>query len=396
MITRESIRLWKNSNALIQAIPHQYDDQFAVSGAKTGTTLKIRLPNDYIVRTGATAVVNDTTEQSSTLTVATQKGVDVSFSSLERKLLIDDFSTRFLTPMINNLAGDFATTVMSGIEGGASNFVSLTSAGSIISPTSTEWLLGGAKLDNNAAPRGADRIAVMDPLTQARTVSSLAGLFNPQQRIGEQYETGEMLSALGFSWMMDQTTIKHTTSTYSGTKTVNGASQTGLTITVNAITGGLNKGDIITLAGVNAVNPITKLSTGELRQFVVTANVSSGGTSIPIYPALIPAGAGPVPVQYQTVDASPADAAVITVVSASAEVYRKNFVMHKDALVIATADVELPQNVQEVAREMFDGVAMRFLSWYNGSSDIFLSRLDIVLGYLWIRPQWVCVVADKL
>jgi hypothetical protein len=395
-ITREAIRLWKNTNSFIKVIDHQYDDQFAKTGAKIGTALRIRLPNDYVVRDGAPASANTTTETNTTLTVASQKGIDVSFSSLERTMQMDDFSNRCLKPMLNNLTGEVALQVMSGVEAGASNFISLTSTGAIISPTATEWLLAGAKLDENAAPRGDGRVAIIDPLTQARTVASLSGLFNPATRISEQFASGEMMNALGFDWMMDQTTIKHTTATYSGSKTVNGASQTGLTVTVNAVTGGFKKGDIITFAGVNAVNPITKESTGSLRQFVVTATMGSGGTSVAIYPAIVPPTAGPVKVQYQTVDASPADTATITVVSASAEIYRKNFVMQKDAVTIATADLELPGGVHEAAREQFDGVSMRFLSQYSASTDLFLSRLDVVFGYLWIRPEWVCIVADKL
>ena len=395
-ITREAIRLWKNSNSFLKVIPHQYDDQFAKSGAKIGTTLRVRLPNDYVVVTGATATAQDTVEQSTTLTVATQKHIAVEFSSLDRTMSLDDFSDRVLAPMLNNLAGDVALTVMSGIESGASNFVSLLSSGAIISPTAETWLLGGAKLDENSVPRGSGRYAVMDPLTQARTVSTLSGLFNSQGAVGKQYETGEMMHALGFDWLMDQTVLKHSTDDYGGTMTVNGASQTGLAITVNTgMTGGIAKGDIITFAGVYAVNRITKESTGALRQFVVTAAVAANATSIPIYPALIPLSSGDK-VAFQTVVASPANGAAYAVVSATAEIYRKNFVFHKDAVTMVTADLVLPGGVHEVAREQFDGVSMRFLSQYDSGTDKFMSRLDVLFGHLWIRPEWVCIVADKI
>lgn len=122
-ITREAIRLWKNTNSFLKMIDHQYDGSFAKEGAKIGTALRIRLPNDYVVRTGSAASPQDTAESSSTLTVATQKGVDIDFSSVDRTMSLDDYSSRVMEPMVNNLAGDVAATVMSGANGGISNFV---------------------------------------------------------------------------------------------------------------------------------------------------------------------------------------------------------------------------------------------------------------------------------
>jgi hypothetical protein len=205
-----------------------------------------------------------------------------------------------------------------------------------------------------------------------------------------------MTSALGFNWMMDQTVLIHTTSTWSGTKTVNGADQTGTDITINALTGGANVGDIITFAGVNAVNRITKEDTGELAQFVVTAAATTGATSLSIYPAIIPPGAGGAKVQYQTVTASPANSAAIVFAAGSAEAFRGNFAFHKDAVTIATADLELPGGVWEAARENFDGVAMRSVTAYQIGTDRTITRLDVLFGYLWIRPEWAVWVADAV
>lgn len=399
MITREAVRLWKNSNAFLQNIDMQYDDSFAKSGAKIGTALRVRLPNDYTVRTGAAASVQDTAETSTTLVLATQKGVDVSFSSADRTMSLDDYSERVLAPAINNLAGAIAADVMSGTEGGVCNYVANTDgSGNIISPVAATYLQAGASLDTNSAPLG-DRKVVNDPFTQARVVSSLAGLFNPVQDIARQYKTGMMQQALGFDWLMDQTVIKHTAGTFSAGGTVSTANQTGTTLLVNAITGTLVAGDIITIGtgstGVHQVNRITKTSTGNLRQFVITANAASGATSLSIYPAITPAVGGQA-VQYQTVDQSPALSAPITLVSPAGVTYRKNIVYAPQAVTMATADLELPRGVHEAAREAFDGVSMRMVTAYNVSTDQFITRLDILYGYLFVRPEWACVVADAI
>ncbi|OYV49152.1 MAG: hypothetical protein B7X10_02190, partial [Burkholderiales bacterium 21-58-4] len=258
-ITREAIRLWKNSNAFVQNIDKQFDSSYEKVGAKIGSQLRIRLPNDYTVRTGQSTVLNNTSEVSTTLTVGTQKGVDLQFTSEDLALSIDDFSKRILAPAINNLAGAVAADVMSGAEA-ICNYVSKTTSGAVVTPTANEWLSAGATLDLMSAPQG-DRKALLTPRTQARTVQSLNGLFNPTGTISKQFVSGQMMGpALGIGeWMSDQTAIMHTTATFTAQPTVNGANQTGSTLVVTATTGAAyNVGDVITIAGVHSVNRITK------------------------------------------------------------------------------------------------------------------------------------------
>jgi hypothetical protein len=159
------------------------------------------------------------------------------------------------------------------------------------------------------------------------------------------------------------------------------------------LSGPLNQGDIITIAGVNAVNRITKVSIGQLQQFVVTATAAAGATTISIYPAIVPPQSGSA-VQYQTVDASPANGAAIIPLTLASSVYRKNLAFIPDAVTMATADLELPKNMQETARERMDGVSMRMVTGFDIKSDQFITRLDVLYGYLWVRPEWAVVVAD--
>ena len=398
MITREAVRLWKNSNAFIQNVDMQYDDSFAVSGAKIGSSLRIRLPNDFTVTTGPALSVQDTSEQSTTLVLATQKHVDVAFSTQDRTLSLDDYSRRILAPMVNNLTGAVAVDIMSGSEGGICNWVANQDANNnILSPIMSTYLNGGASLDLNSAPI-ANRKVVNSPRTQARVVSSLAGLLNPGSEISRQYVTGKMYDALGFIWMSDQTAILHTSGALAqGSATVNGANQTGLNLTVGALAAGLAQGDIFTIGGVYAVNRITKVTTGELRQFVATANVAANATTIPLYPAIVPAQGGQA-VQYQTVTVSPANGAAVNPVGgiAASTQYRKNFCYAPEAVTLATADLEMPKNVHEAAREEFDGVSMRMVTDYFIGTDQLITRLDVLYGYLWIRPEWAVVVADQV
>lgn len=396
MITREALRIFKNTNLFLRNIDTQYDSSFARSGAKIGDTLRIRLPNDYIVRNGKVASPQNTNERQVPLSVATQKGVDVAFSSAERSLSLDDYSNRVLLPAMNSLAGQIAVDVMSSVES-ASNLSfkgrnTANSTGTIVTPDSAAWLDAGALLDMTSTPRVNSkgmRKAILDPRTQARTVDSMSGLFNNAQKISDQFKTGEMgINTLGLDWGMDQTVIQHTNGTYTA-GAVAGAGQTGSSLTVAAITGTFNKGDIIVIAGVFGVNPVTKQSTGELRQFAVTANVSAGATTIPIYPAITPGN-----VAYGTVTASPGAGALITLVGGAGVTFRKNFILDPTAITMATADLELPRGVHEAFRETYDGVSMRMVTAYDVVNDDFITRLDVLYGYTAVRPEWVCAVAD--
>lgn len=396
MITRAAVRIWKNTNFFIQNLNTQYDDQYARTGAKIGTSLKIRLPNEYTVRHGPAAQVQDTQEQQITMVLATQDGVDVSFSSVERTMQLQDYVERILAPKIAFLTADVAYTIMSGLEGGISNIVSnVDGASNIIHPTQQTVLKARAVLSNKSAPPGQRKL-VADPDSMATMVSTLSGLFNPAPAITKQYMEGMMYDALGFRWFEDQTIIKHTTGTFSAGGTVNGAGQTGTsTLVVNAITGTFKAGDFITIAGVNAINRLTRQTLGTLQQFVVTADVATLATSIPIYPALV-APVGGQGVQYQTVDASPANGAAVALVTKASEVFRKNIAYMPDAITMATADLELPEGVWERSRSTFDNVSMRSILAYNPGTDQAIDRLDVLFGFLAVRPEWGVVVADSV
>jgi hypothetical protein len=397
MITREAVMLFKNTNLFIQNLDTQYDADFAVDGAKIGQSIRIRLPNDYVTRSGPALSVQDTQEQSTTLTLNNQTGVDVGFSTAERTMSIDDYAERVLMPMMNNLVGDIATKVMQASEGGVCNFISNTDgAGNIIAPTQSQVLRVKAVMMNNSAPWNNIKLAV-DPETDAKVVSALTGLLNPVTEISEQYRSGEMKNGLGIrKWFADQTVIKHTTGTFSA----GGAYQSttaGTTINVTAITGTFRAGDIITIDGVNAVNWVNKNDLGTLRQFVVTANVITGATSIPIFPAIIAPNVPGVPVQYQSVASAPVLNAQVRLVTKAGEVYRKSIGFCREAITMGTADLVMPKKaVEEAARANYDGISIRMITDYITGTDQMVTRLDVLWGVLYVRPQWAVILADNI
>jgi hypothetical protein len=409
MITKYSIKLFINSNFFMQSINRQYDERFGQEGAKIGAQLRIRLPNDYTVTDGPGISLQDTIEQQDLLTVSYQRHVDVAFTTAERTLDIDDYAERILMPRVNVLAGNVAQTIMYGSEGGVCNIAAnVDSSNNILAVNSTPYLNAGALLDDNSAPylgTKGERKVVNDPHTDARATAALQGLFNPATSISQQFMSGTMKNALGFSWMRDQTVIKHTSGTQAS-GTLNGANQSGVTLTVTGLTGTLAQGDIITIAGVNAVNRVTKATTGQLRQFVVTAAAAVNATTISIYPALIPPLSttpymqlGYTPQQYQTVSAYPASNAAWNQFTNASATYRKSIAYAPDAVTMVVAPLWMPpggKGVVEAARHEMDDVSMRSLVCYEPGTDQPVDRLDVLFGYLYIRPEWASVVADVI
>lgn len=407
MITREALRLFTNSNALLKNVDRQYDSDFAKRGAKIGSNLRIRLPNDFTVRRGQAASVQGTNEQQTSLVVANQVGVDLQFSSAERALSLQDFSERIIKPAVNSIAGTMAADLMGAVDGlvpsstiftdsqvPVSNFVAKQdNNGNVLQADLPTFLKANAILNQRSAP--GNRKIILDPLTEGRMVGQLAGLLNPVSDISEQFLTGQMKRGAGFDWMMDQTVIQHTTGAYSTASTIAGAAQAGSTLAVSALSGPMNAGDVFTIAGVYAVNRVTKQVLPDLMQFVVTANAAVGATSLSIYPALVPPVSGSA-VQYQTVSASPANGAQINVLTNSGAQYRCNLAFVPEAITLVSADLELPGGVHEAYRETYDNVSMRLVSQYNIGTDEFITRLDVLYGFKILRPEWCVRVADAV
>lgn len=387
MITREALMVLENNLTFTKYVNRQYDDSFAISGAKIGDTLNIRKPPRYVGRSGTALGVEDFTETSVPLQLATQFGVDINFTSKELTLNIDDFSDRVLKPAIAAVANKIDFDGMALYQ----DIYQSVGTPATVPSTFKVFTDAGAKLDYAAAPRDGDRSVVIDPGCQSSIVDALKGLFQSSTEISNQYKTGNMGQTAGFKWSMDQNVNTQTYGVYSGTPLVNGATQTGATIITDGWGSGvsqLKKGDVFTLAGVHSVNPQNRTSTGQLQNFVVTATISdtTGAMTIAISPSIITSGA------TQTVDVSPADNAVITVLGATGAVSPQHLAFHKDAFVLGCADLLVPRGVDMAARVSSPklGLSMRMVRAYDINNDKFPCRLDVLYGWKTVRPELAC------
>lgn len=374
-ITNEALRVLHQKINFIGSINRDYDDSFAQDGAKIGSTLRIRLPNQYTVRRGRTHTAQDTAEQSTTLAVQEQAGVDMQFTSAELTMDLDDFSTRIIEPAVSVLASTMESDALSMYK---DVYQQVNGHGS--AQTFRNILLGGKLLSDSLTPEDDARMIRLNTQDNVDLVDGLKGLFQSSSEISRQYTKGVMGTTAGFEFAQNTLLPRHLRGAGAG-YLINGAGQTGSTITVDTGTGAVKDGDVFTIAGVNSVHPETKADTGILQQFVVTADATSGTTSLSISPSIVTSGA------RQTVSAAPADNAAITFAGTASTAHGVSLAYHKDAFTFATADLVLPKGVDMASRKVFDGISMRLVRAYDINSDNFPVRLDVLYGWKAIRPQ---------
>ena len=388
MITRKALEILENNLVLTRNVNRQYDDSFAVEGAKIGSTLRIRLPDRALVTDGAALVVQDDNEQYTTLAVSTQKHIGINFTSAELTMQLDDFADRVLKPRVSQLAASIDADVANAYK---SIFSSVGTPGTTPG-TSLVLLQAQQKLNEYAAPM-SPRYATVNPAANASLVEGMKGFFNPTGTISRQFKSGMMgEGVLGYDEVnMSQSILNHTTGTRSASATLTVATtitaQGTSAIAVNGDTGSATMvaGDVFTISGVYSVNPQTRQSTGSLQQFVVTATAtaSSGNwASISVSPPIYTSAHA-----LASVDAFPASGAAVTVLGAASTGYAQNLVYCKDAITMATADLLLPQGVDMASRQNHNGISMRIVRQYDINNDRMPCRIDVLYGYSTIRPQ---------
>lgn len=374
-----------NNLAFVKNVNRQYDDEYQTTGQKDGASIKIRLPNRYTVSTGKTLNVQDTVEESVTLTRATQKHVDMNFSTAELTTDLQDFSKRILAPACAKLASQLDYDAL----GMTFDVYNLVGTAGTTPATAQVWLDAMAKLDNFATPRDQNRTAVMNPKAMARTVDGLKGLFQDEDAVADQYRNGVMKRALGLKWAMDQNVRSLALGTQFTSPIIANTAVTGATTLDLSGTGTWQAkvGDVFTVSSVNAVNPETGQDTGELAQFVVTTAINGTTTiTVAVSPAIITTGA------KATVTRVPTANDVVTFMAPASSTSPHNLVFHENAFAFATIDLEMPKGVHFAAREVKDGISLRVVRQYDINNDNIPCRLDVLYGFKTIRPELACRV----
>jgi hypothetical protein len=402
-ITNEALMVLENELTFTSEVDRNYDDQFAVVGAKIGNTVNVRRPGRFIGTTGPALNVEDFNETSVPVTLSTQFHVDTQFTTQDLALSLDMFSDRVLKPAVAAIANKIDRDGLTTAKNSTANIVG--TAG--VTPTGLiTYLSGQAYLDSEGAPRDGRRSCIVEPFTSATIVDNLKGLFNPTTQISAQYTKGLMgRDSGGMNWKLDQNVVSQTFGSYAtavlscnvttatGFLTSGWASSSNITIAATSTAAAyLNQGDTFTIAGVFGANPQNRQSYGKLRNFVVNSPVTinaSGSATVNVSPAIITAG------QFQNVVVTSTGSQAVTPFNNTGVTSPQNIIMHRNAFTLAVADLELPDGVHFAGRasDKEIGLSMRVVRQYTINNDSIPTRLDVLYGWAPLYPELACRVA---
>lgn len=396
MITRESLRIAHEKLSFLGTINRDYDSSYAKTGAKIGSDLRIRLPNQYTRREGSRVMdVQDQSESSTTLTVATQDGVDMRFNSAELSLDIDNFSQRYIEPAVSVLASGIEGDVLEACTKATFNLTG--TAGTVVGTSGDIAAITNAraKLNQYLAPK-SQRYVQFDSVTMGTIVNGTKTLFHDGSQVKEAFREGFYSRNAMADWYENEKTYTHTNGDdvawavddAAGTTLANGTSM--IHMDAAGTVAGITVGSVFTIAGVKAVHPETKQSYSHEQQFVVTATANGSGADVDISfsPALYFSGA------KQNVDHQPSDNDVVTLHGSASTGYRQNLMYHKDAFTFVTADLPLMDDAHKCVRRVQDGLSMRVWQGSDIRNDELLMRIDILYGHKAIRPEWACRISN--
>ena len=402
MITQECMMSLKNNLVFTRNTNKEYSKEFAVKGAKKGATINVRKPTRYEVTEGAVLNIQDSQDQSIPLTLDKHYHVGMAFSEVDRTLSMDRFRERYIDPAMIALANKIDSAFYADMYKSVFSSVGVPSATAFPS-TLKGFTFAKAKAELLGAPQGMYS-AVVDPLVQATMVDGLKGLFQSSEKIASQYESGKMGMAAGCEFSSSANVAKHTAGSVAGapavdtTVTANGTATLHLDGITGTIANCYKKGDVISIQNVYAVNPQTKQSTGELAQFVVTADTDSSSNeiaSLPISPAIYLDG------PFQNVNRAPTDGDLVYLFGAATTyagvVAPQNLVFHKNAFTLGTADFELPEGGVKASRAVDEdsGLSITMASQFDITNYRTIHRIDFLGGWKCVYPELAARVVGQ-
>lgn len=383
MITREALRVAHESCAFISTTDRQYDSSYAKNGAKIGSTLRVRKPNQYTRRQGSRVMdVQDQSEQSSTITVATQDGIDMRFNSAELTLDIDDFSKRYIEPAVKVLVSGIEADYLAFCTKATPDLVG--TAGSAITTLEVPNK-ARARLNQHLAPKDNMRAIQMDSVTMSTLVNGVAAYFNPSNAIGNQYREGLVArTSMADYYENERVWTLPNSADVAGTLDTYTVTEGDTDLTVTGLSAAPVAGMVFTIAGVYDVHPETKQAYPHLKQFVVTADSTT--TDLNFSPAIYSSASGAL----QNVSALPSTTAAVTFVGSASASYVQPIMYHKEAFQFVTADLPLMDDAHKCVRRTQDGLSMRVWQGSDIRNDELLMRIDILYGMAALRPEWAC------
>src|SRR6266704_2831732 len=349
LVTKDTLEMLENNLVFASRVNRQYEGQFA----KIGSTITVRKPNRYRIRSGPGISIQNITEPSTSITISNQKGVDFQFSSQDLTLTIEEFSDRYLKTASAEVANVIDVDLATNFN---QIFNEVGTPGTV--PNNYSFLAAvGQRMDEGAVPQDG-RTLVLNPAAHWALASALSVLF--VRSVAEPALKGYLAAIANFEIFLDQNILVQTVGAYGGTAVVNGANQTGGSLVTNgwtaSVNGLLNVGDVFTIDGVNAINPKSRNTSGA----------------------------------YQTVTGSPANLSRVRPIGTASTTYAQNLGFVRDCFGLVVVPIEVPMGVDFGARETYKNISIRIVRAFDINNDVTPCRLDVLYGTSTFYPELGC------
>jgi len=383
-LANEALVQFENALELGKVADRQYDDSFAKRGAKIGSALRVREPVQMVAASGRALQVNNIEEKYQDVTVADQRHVAWPFNSADMSLVLDEYSDRYIKPAAAELA---SVVDIAGHATALTNVYQTYGTPGTDPNSSAIWLNAKAMIKAQGAPNSAKMIALINENAEVATLEAFSGRYNSQSTIGKQFDSGELMNALGISYRMTQNIPKFTTGTGIALGTTSAAKTSGTTISVTGGTanGVVKAGTIFEVADNKVYNQANHSITSQTQQFVVQADVTLNGSGVGdlvVLPEIITTG------NYKNMGGV-GNGKTITVKSGTtaSTSYSQNLLLADKSLALVFAD--LPKvSAPQVSIKRSKNMSIRIIQTYDVHSDQEIFRLDALFGWSWLRRQF--------
>lgn len=365
------------------------------NGYSAGDTVYISKPARYVPQTTAdiTSSIQDSEEEKVPLVLNINSTVGMQISSFEFATEVDVKSAveRFGKPAVSAIAQNVEQRMLQNMTRSVSNLVGTAGSNQF---AVDDILAARERMNKFLAPKDAGRYFLSDSTANRLAVGARKGLFQSASNIAEQYKTGAVGMADGYTWLENELLYVHTRGTQAttgGTVTTTLSGQGVSTMNVTGTSGGtLRAGDVFTVANVFAVHPITKQVYPFLQQFVVTADNTASGTAytgVTFSPAIFTTGG------RQNVNSFPQGSAAITLVGATNSALTQNLAFHKSAFRMVSVPLIMPKNAEIAEQYTSDnGFTIALVRDFDVLQRRMITRLDFLGGVAAVRPEHACRV----
>lgn len=380
------LRLLLNKLEIAEYFNRSWESDFEKEFAP-GSSITVKFPQRFFTVDGMGYNPQGINRISTTISLDQWIQVAFEWDDYERAVKLErseeELRENYLDPAAASLAQEFDsrcaktayqnTSMISGVLG--------------TDPTSVAtFYTARQRLKEQACPPGKRCMQISSSMMNSLG-QNITTIFHPADEITKAWKEGAIGKLAGFDFYESNSLYSHTAGTWQSTVSVNGANQSGTSLTITATAGDTFKtGDKFSIASVNFVNPMTRRIAGKAtnKTFTITQDLTAvgGGTDVINF---LPAIYGPGS-QYQNVDALPGNTAALTLwpgtSSPNGKVGTVGLALSRFAFALVGAKLYVPKAVESAgqAQDPDSKIAIRKVKAWDPVRSMEINRMDSLMG----------------